>query len=133
MYRHIARVSSRGRCAPKNIRPAGTNISLWEQFRTLEIGSPFIANALLDSDEQVISLFETIFEGLMVDDLHGLGVHATPACRPISDKVGWKEINCRHSAVEYVGCGPLVRGNGFNWIAAGGAVHAITSRLRYCC
>jgi len=30
MYRHIERVSSRGFCTPKNLRPAGTKISLWE-------------------------------------------------------------------------------------------------------
>src|SRR5215471_2489800 len=47
----------------------------------------------------------------MVDDLHGPGVHATPACGPVSDNVGRKEINRRHSAVEQVGCGHLVRGN----------------------
>ena len=93
----------------------------------------FIANALFDSDEQVILLFETIFDGLMVDDLHGLGAHAAPACGPVSDNVGRKEINRRYSAVDQVGCGHLVRRNAFNGIAAGGAVHAITSRLRSCC
>src|SRR6478672_27546 len=89
-------------------------------------GLGVIANALLDSDEQVVLLFETIFEGLMVDDLHGLGAHATPACGPVSDSVGRKEINRRHSAVDRVGCGHLVRGSAFN---CGGAVHAITSSL----
>src|SRR5262249_16547444 len=92
-----------------------------------------MANALLDSDEQVILLFETIFEGLMVHNLHGLGLHATPACGPVSDNGGRKEINRRHSAVDAVGCRHLVRGNAFNWTAAGGAVHAITSRLPSCC
>jgi len=96
-------------------------------------GLGVMANALLDSDEQVILLFETIFEGLMVHNLHGLGLHATPACGPVSDNVGRKEINRRHSAVDQVGCGHPVRGNAFNWIAAGGAVHAITSRLQCCC
>src|SRR5215831_10591236 len=87
-------------------------------------GLGVIANAQLDSDEQVTLLFETIFEGLMVDDLHGLGAHATPACGPVSDNVGWKEINRLYSAIDQVGCG-----NAFNWIVAGGAVHAITSCL----
>ena len=44
-----------------------------------------MAKALLDSDEQVTFLFETIFDELMVDDLHGLGAHATPACGPQVD------------------------------------------------
>src|SRR5262249_3890457 len=96
-------------------------------------GLGFIAIALFDSDEQVILLSETIFDGLMVDDLHGLGAHATPACGLVSDQVSRKEINRRHSAVDAVGCGHVVRGSAFNWIAAGGAVHAITSRLRCCC
>src|SRR5262245_54410432 len=87
-------------------------------------GLGFIANALFDSDEQVILLFEAIFDGLMVDDLHGLGAHATPACGPVPDNVSRKEINRRHLAEDQVGCGHLVRGNAFNWIAAGGAVHA---------
>src|SRR6516164_670282 len=64
----------------------------------------------------------------MVDDLHGLGAHATPPCGPVPDNVSRKEINRRHLAEDQVGCGHLVRGNAFNWIAAGGAVHAITSR-----
>src|SRR5882757_3676780 len=40
MYRHIERVSSRGCCQPKNLLPAGTRISLCEQLRTVDVGSP---------------------------------------------------------------------------------------------
>src|SRR5262249_2706412 len=87
-------------------------------------GLGFIANALFDSDEQVILRFEVIFDGLMVDDLHGLGTHATPACGPVPDNVSRKEINRRHSAEDQVGCGHVARRNAFNWITAGGTVHA---------
>src|SRR5262249_54578252 len=92
-----------------------------------------ITNALFDSDEQVILLLEAIFDGRMVDDLHGLGAHATPACGPVPDNVSRKKINRRHLADDQVGCSHLVRENAFNWVAAGGAVHAMTSRLRCCC
>jgi len=86
MYRHIERVSSRGFCAPKNLLPAR---------QPFHEGLAVIPHALLDRDEKMALLFETILEMLVADDLHGLRLHPTPMCGSVPDDCGRRKLDSR--------------------------------------
>src|SRR5216684_5261582 len=77
-----------------------------------------VSYALLDCDEKVALLFETILEMLMADDLHGLHLHATPVCRLVSDDFGWRKIDRRHLTSEQLRRRSADRGNAWILIRA---------------
>jgi len=95
MYRHSERVSCRGLCQPKNFLPAGTRISLCEQWRTVEVDEELavMSFALFDCDEKMALLFERILKGLVADGLYRLQLHATPMRRLVSDDLSWVKVN----------------------------------------
>ena len=68
--------------------------------QSLHEGLAVVSYALLDCDEKVALLSETIFEMLMVDDLHGLRLHAAPVCGSVSDDFSWKEFDRRQRPSE---------------------------------
>src|SRR6266545_1091223 len=73
------------------------NCGLWQP---LHEGLAVVSYALLDCDEKVALLLKAILEMLMVDDLHGLCLHAAPVCRSVSDDFGWKKFDCRQRPSE---------------------------------
>ena len=66
----------------------------------LHKGLAIVSYSLLDRDEKVALLFETILEMLVADDLHGLNLQSTPVRRLVSDDFRWRKVDRGHLGSE---------------------------------
>src|SRR5260370_30624887 len=89
-------------------------VGIWGCRQPLHKRLAIVSYPLLDCDEKVALLFETILEMLVADDLHGLHLHATPVCRLMSDGFGWRKVDRRHLTSEQLRRRSAGRGNA--WI-----------------
>jgi hypothetical protein len=60
---------------------------------------------MLNGDEQVVRVFEAVFEALLADNLYSLDMDSTPVTHLMPDDVVWKKIDgsrCRPVALNRI-------------------------------